>query len=351
MALTKPLRNIHWAVVLAVLLITGCNTGSEINSPTPLPPLEVVQPAEYTVEPGTVQRTLTFNGRVAPTLSQPVFFEDDGVVTGVLFQQGDSVSEGDIIAHLSIADIEHQRVTAELTLQAAELQINQADLVAAEIALNQADTEDEHRLAEAQLADAQNQAQAHEIEIQLLREEVNRLEAEIIRRQVVAPFDGVLQALDVRPGDGVEAFAPIATVADPAQLEVIAEVSPAVASVLGTGQSVTMKFPASGLSYSGVIQKLPTFGTAGNNLVHISLPDTANVTSGELSTIFVILEEKRGVLTLPPAAIRTFQGRTFVLVAEPDGTRRRFDVLLGLQSDTLVEIVDGVAAGQIVIGE
>jgi macrolide-specific efflux system membrane fusion protein len=273
------------------------------------------------VEQGTVHRTLTFNGRVASVLSQPVFFEDDGVVTGVLFQQGDVVSEGDVIAHLSIADLEHQKIMAELTQQAAELQTNQADLVAAEIALNQAETEEEHRLAEAQLADAQNQAQAREIEIQLLQE------------------------------DSVAAFASIATIADLSDLEVVAEVSPAVASVLGIGQEVTVTLPASELSYSGLIEQLPTFGIAGNNLVHISLPDTTEATSGELASIFVILEEKRDVLTLPPAAIRKFQGRTFVLVAEPDGTRRRFDVLLGLQSDTLVEIVDGITVGQTVIGE
>jgi macrolide-specific efflux system membrane fusion protein len=351
MARQRPIPIILWIIILAVLFISGCSAEPENNGPTPMPPLEIVQPAEYVVEQGTVHRTLTFNGRVASVLSQSVFFEDDGVVTGVLFQQGDVVSEGDVIAHLSIADLEHQKIMAELTQQAAELQTNQADLVAAEIALNQAETEEEHRLAEAQLADAQNQAQAREIEIQLLQEEVNRLEAEISRRQVAAPFDGILQVLDVRPGDSVAAFASIATIADLSDLEVVAEVSPAVASVLGIGQEVTVTLPASELSYSGLIEQLPTFGIAGNNLVHISLPDTTEATSGELASIFVILEEKRDVLTLPPAAIRKFQGRTFVLVAEPDGTRRRFDVLLGLQSDTLVEIVDGLTVGQTVIGE
>lgn len=348
----KQRRKIHWVVVLAVLLVAGCGTGNENPIPTPLPPLEVVQPAEYVVERGTVQRTLTLNGRVAPVLSQSLFFEDDGVVTGVLVQQGDAVSAGDLIAHLAVADLQHQLVTAELTLEAAGLQTNQADLVAAEIALGRAKTEDDRRLAEAQLADAQNRAQANELAVQLLREEVNRIQAEIERRQVVAPFDGVVLAVNVQPGDSVAAFAPIATLADPSQLEVIAEVSPAMASVLGVGQEVTVTLPTGGLSFDSVIWQLPAAtGASGDSRLRVSLPETANATSGELASIFVILEERRDVLTLPPAAIRTFQGRTFVVAAEPDGTRRRFDVRLGLQSEALVEIVEGVVEGQVVIGE
>jgi macrolide-specific efflux system membrane fusion protein len=348
----KQVRNIHWAVALALLLLAGCGTGSEKSIPTPLPPLEVVQPAEYKVELGTVQRTLTFSGRVAPILSQPVFFQDDGVVTDVLVQQGAAVSEGDLIAHLDVANLQHQLVTAELALEAAELQTNQADLVAAEIALSRAETEDDRRLAEAQLADARNQVKADELAVQLLREEVKRIQAEITRRQVVAPFDGVLLTVNVRPGDKVAAFAPIVTIVDPSQLEVMAEVSPAVVIVLGVGQAVKVTLPTSGLNFGSVIRQLPAaVGASGENQVRISLPETTNATSGELASVFVVLEERCDVLTLPPAAIRTFQGRTFVVVAEPDGMRRRFDVRLGLQSETLVEIVEGVVEGQVVLGE
>jgi multidrug efflux pump subunit AcrA (membrane-fusion protein) len=129
-------KKMLWLVLLFVLFITGCQTDPESSIPTPLPPLEIVQPAEYTVAIGTVQRTLTFNGRVAPVLPQSVFFENDGVVTGVLFQIGDHVTAGDLIAHLSITDLEHQKITAELTLQAAELPTNQADVVATAVLMS-----------------------------------------------------------------------------------------------------------------------------------------------------------------------------------------------------------------------
>ena len=46
-------------------------------------------------------------------------------------------------------------------------------------------------------------------------------------------------------------------------------------------------------------------------------------------------------LWLPPAALRTFQGRTFVVIEEANG-QRRADVRLGIESDARVEILEGV---------
>jgi RND family efflux transporter MFP subunit len=351
-AWVKPTHRIARVIGLLGLLAAGCSRGGEAIVPTPLPPLEVVAPAEYTVTLGTVRRTLAFTGRVTPVVSQPIFFEVEGVVTGVLFQPGDAVAAGDLIAHLSTGDLEHDRVNAELALQIAGLQTNQADLVAAEIALSRAVTDDEQRLAEAQLADAGNQAAARQLALQALRADIARIEAEITRRRVAAPFDGVLQTVSVRPGDRIAAFAPVAVVVDPSQLEVTAQLSPADLSLLGVGQAVTVTLPARQVSHPGAIRQLPVaLGAAGDNVARIRLPETAELTPGELANVDVVLEERRDVLTLPPAAIRTFQGRTFVIVAEPDGTRRRYDVRLGLQSDALVEIVAGLEAGQVVVGE
>jgi macrolide-specific efflux system membrane fusion protein len=56
------------------------------------------------------------------------------------------------------------------------------------------------------------------------------------------------------------------------------------------------------------------------------------------------------VLLLPPEAIRSFEGSRFVVVRE-DETERRVPVELGIETDTQVEILDGVEAGDIVVGQ
>jgi hypothetical protein len=70
---------------------------------------------------------------------------------------------------------------------------------------------------------------------------------------------------------------------------------------------------------------------------------------GELATVIILLEQKEDVLWLPPAAIRSFQGRDFVVIREGD-VQQRVDVRLGLESEERVEILEGVEEGQIVVG-
>ena len=69
-----------------------------------------------------------------------------------------------------------------------------------------------------------------------------------------------------------------------------------------------------------------------------------------LAMVVIVLEEKESVLWLPPAAIRTFQGRDFVVVQLEEG-QKRVDVLLGIITDERVEIVQGLEEGQIIVGE
>ena len=70
---------------------------------------------------------------------------------------------------------------------------------------------------------------------------------------------------------------------------------------------------------------------------------------GALVRVIVTLQEKNDVLWLPPAAIRTFSGRDFVLVTDGDG-QRRVPIKIGIRTEDRVELVDGVTEGQEVIG-
>jgi multidrug efflux pump subunit AcrA (membrane-fusion protein) len=64
----------------------------------------------------------------------------------------------------------------------------------------------------------------------------------------------------------------------------------------------------------------------------------------------LMLERKQDVLWLPPAAIRTFEGRRFVVVQEGTG-QRRVDITVGLEADDRYEILSGLTEGQIVVGQ
>ena len=66
--------------------------------------------------------------------------------------------------------------------------------------------------------------------------------------------------------------------------------------------------------------------------------------------IKIVLEHKDNVLWLPPDAIRAFEGRRFVVVREGE-RERRVTVKTGIETDDKVEILDGLKAGDVVVGQ
>jgi multidrug efflux pump subunit AcrA (membrane-fusion protein) len=77
--------------------------------------------------------------------------------------------------------------------------------------------------------------------------------------------------------------------------------------------------------------------------------EDVSLSMGEVVRVVVHLEQRENVLWLPPRAVRTFQGFDYVMIQDGD-IQRRVDVTLGLKSDDRVEILEGLFAGQPVIG-
>ena len=66
------------------------------------------------------------------------------------------------------------------------------------------------------------------------------------------------------------------------------------------------------------------------------------------------MEQKEEVLWLPPQAVRSFEGRNFVVIQDADG-QRRVDVKLGIRAGDRVEIlwvegVENLSEDQVVVG-
>jgi multidrug efflux pump subunit AcrA (membrane-fusion protein) len=84
--------------------------------------------------------------------------------------------------------------------------------------------------------------------------------------------------------------------------------------------------------------------------VVLDSPPSANTyQSGDKVTVVVLLASKEGALWLPPDAIRSAGGRTFVIINSDNGPKR-VDIEIGLQTRDRVEIVSGLEEGQVVVG-
>jgi len=190
---------------------------------------------------------------------------------------------------------------------------------------------------------------------------LERLQAQVADAQIVAPMDGQVLSLSLYAGRPAEAFKPVIVVADPSAIEVSADLSSSQLQEMVEGQEAVVTLSAyPGQTWHGAVRRLPypygagggTEGLAGEDKsTRISLEgDLSGLELGDLARVTIVLEEKDDVLWLPPAAIRIFQGREFVIVQDAD-RQRRVDVTIGIESNDRVEILEGLEEGQIVVGQ
>jgi multidrug efflux pump subunit AcrA (membrane-fusion protein) len=179
---------------------------------------------------------------------------------------------------------------------------------------------------------------------------IDQINAEIARSSLYAPTDGVVLDVTIAPGDSIAAYETVITIGRPEPKEAIASLAFADAQRLSVGMvGVCEVLNQPETAVQCIIRRLPLSSQDAEQTTGVAatLPE---VTDGQLINIRMPLQVSRDVLWLPPAAIRTFQNRTFVVLQTPDGPRR-VDVELGLQTDDRVEIVIGLNEGDVVIGQ
>jgi multidrug efflux pump subunit AcrA (membrane-fusion protein) len=192
---------------------------------------------------------------------------------------------------------------------------------------------------------------------------VSKLEAEIAEAQVIAPFDGQLLSMALTPGQAVEAYAPVASLADISQLEVRADLVSNQMEDLVEGMNAQIFLVSRpGETIPGAVRQLPyPYGSGGRGTTVEDLDKSTRVSIdanpkeegfalGELVRVRVELERKDNVLWLPPQALRIFDGRRFAVLQDGD-VQRRVDVTVGIETTDRVEIEEGLEEGQTVVGQ
>jgi multidrug efflux pump subunit AcrA (membrane-fusion protein) len=201
---------------------------------------------------------------------------------------------------------------------------------------------------------------SYEVEVSKAQSTLEEAQSKLADAKLVAPFNGRVLSISIKRGTQVQAFKAVIVIAQVDALELTANLGATDLAQLSIDQPAAIELrnrPEETLT--GAIRTLPYpygggSGSGGEDndekVARISIDQDIELKLGELAEVTVTLEEKEDVLWLPPAAIRRFQGRRFVVVQ--DGVaQRRVDVIIGIESEDRVEIVDGLEEGQIVIGE
>ncbi|MBX3062159.1 MAG: biotin/lipoyl-binding protein [Anaerolineae bacterium] len=178
---------------------------------------------------------------------------------------------------------------------------------------------------------------------------IDQIKANIARSSLYSPINGVVLEVNIKPGDQAEAYKAVITVGLPEPKEAIANLAISDAQDLSVGLvGVCYVVNRPDTAVQCAVRRIPASSRDADQTTRVAA-SFDGLQNGQLITIQMPLQVRENVLWLPPAAIRTFQNRTFVVLDTPDGPRS-VDVELGLQTTDRIEIISGVNEGDVVQG-
>lgn len=179
--------------------------------------------------------------------------------------------------------------------------------------------------------------------------QVDQLREQIAQSSLYAPIDGVVLEISIQPGSSVSAYTTVITIGIPDPKETVASLAFSDTQKLNVGLIGTCQvLNQPDTAVQCIVRQIPLSARDADQTTRVgaSLDDVA---INQLIEVKMPLEIRENVLWLPPAAIRTYQNRTFVVIETADGPRS-VDVTLGLQTTERIEITSGVNEGDIVVG-
>lgn len=184
--------------------------------------------------------------------------------------------------------------------------------------------------------------------------EVAKANFEAARQQVelTSPISGILTDLAVNIGQYVPLGVPLATVAQTNRMRLTIYVDGASASFIKVSQKARIFVSTySNSSFEGVVTEVARSADPETRLFRIELQiDNSDhrLSSGAFARATIVVEELKGVLTIPREAVFSTEGISKVYTLDGDRAKER-TIEVGEGSADLYQVISGLSQGQNVI--
>jgi HlyD family secretion protein len=349
-----------------------------------------------TVQRGSLAATVSAAGNVSTPTTAALAFSTSAKVTQVNVQVGDQIIKGAVLMLVETADLNSALKTAQLGLATAQASYDSAkidyaqnpnQLIIAKAALNQAQAALQkaqadydpiawrpdvgmttQSLALQQATDTYRSAlatynitaasindsalKAAQVKVDEAQVAVDDAQRNLDNAKLVAPFDGVVSAVNYGVGDTASGTA--VTLVDPSVLQVKVTISEVDIAKVQVGETASMTLDAlTGNTYTATVMSVSPVGTVSSGVVNytatleIKNADGA-IKPGMTANLALEVERRDNVLLVPVRAVRT-SGTRKVVTVQANGQSIQTTVTTGLSNDTSIEIVSGVKEGDVVV--
>ena len=334
-------------------------------------------------------------------------FGTTGVVEEIMVNEGDEVTEGQLLAQLDARSLELNMEMAQARCRTAQAEYEMAenrlmqtiyphytsiyatDLPGAWFALGEAQNNLEEaqrlleegkveearvllELVEASLEKAQRKSQdrawALPLSVKLMELQVDQAEAaldaaklelakaelELAKATITASFDGVVTNVDVKAGERTSAAIPVISLVDPSKIEMNGVIDEIDVSKVKLGQESIITLDAlPDKELKGKVTFISQAGTVQAGVVSYKATITLetlgeNLRDGMSATAEIVIDRHENVLLIPNRAIQGSWDNPWVEVVTDEQTEQR-QVTLGLSDGIDTEVLSGLEEGERVI--
>jgi RND family efflux transporter MFP subunit len=327
----------------AVLWQRGTAPPPQVAAPTATPVLTVPLIAAIT---RPLEVPVVGDGTVAAWQELALGAEIGGLrVLEVRVEEGVRVVAGDLLVRLDDSVLAAQSAQAEASVTEARATL---DLARSEVA--RAQTLASTNIGPRQVLE-QRQAAAAQAEARLASAIARRDEAQarLAQAQILAPTDGLVSRVTVRIGTVTGAGQEMLRLVRDGRLELNARIPELDLGGIAPGQAVLVRHGGQEIR-ARVRAIAPTVTPESRlGLVHVALPADSSLLPGMFARAEIMGPARPAVL-VPAGAVVFREGAPAVFTLAPGEERVRLRRLtLGTRADGLVEVLDGLAAGERVV--
>ncbi len=319
--------------VIAVLLAPKLLTVDGPDRPKSATGSEALAVEVHTVQPTRLEETLATIGTIRANEEVELVAEISGKISAIHFDEGSRVAEGQLLLEIDDSELGAERRRALHRVELAE----------------RAEARQRQLLEQGVIS-----SEAYDValaELNVLRAELQLIDAQLVKTRIRAPFGGVIGLRWVSPGSYLTAQTRIASLHDLDPVKLDLTVPERYVSLLGAGDGVSFRIGGLDREFDGVVYAIePSIDSATRSLrVRARCPNPHGLlVPGAFANVRIAVRTVDRALTVPAIAVIPELGGTKVYVVR-DGRAEPVPVTTGIRSEREVEVTDGLEPGDRVI--
>ncbi len=339
-----------------VFVINGRTTSDSSNSDISLQGIEAV--------PGSVAIKVEGPSVAEPVKTQTIRSALEGTVIFIK-EEGDIITEGDIIAALDERDNQNQIKQAEINLAKAQLSRNKSnDLLNSalidlegkkKLSAGGAISADQVEIAKTLVENSRYNLSSSDLDVAQAKLALEVANKDLENTKIHAPFSGVVLSSALTEGDLVNKGSSLLTIADISKIKLTAEIDEFDIAMVKTGQKVTITSDSLGDKIlSSTVSTISPAAEVINNISIFKVSTIIDNKEGSLkpgmsADIAILIKSDKGLI-VPSKAVSSVRTRSYIKVFE-GGKIVTKKITTGADNGINIVVLDGLEEGELVVVE